>query len=674
MSTVLSVQNLKKEYGERVLFSGISFEVADNERLAIVGPNGCGKSTMLNIIAGETDATDGLALLVKDCSMGYLAQYQEDEPDFANIHEYVLSVRQDILDMEARLKELEWQMDASGGELDRVMDEYHTLSHTYDAAGGTSYRSEAVGVLKGLGFLDGDLTKSMNELSGGQKTRVNLARLLLKKPDVLLLDEPVNHLDMASIEWLEGFLANYRHAVVVVAHDRYFLDKVATDVLDLGSSVRRLYHGNYSSFVEQKSVLVKSYERAYEKQQKEIAHQEEVIKKLKQFNREKSIRRAESREKKLARLEKMDAPEAERQNMRLTLTPERESGKDVLQVEGLAKSFDGRRLFSDLDFRVQRGERVALIGENGCGKTTILKIINEVLPPDAGLVRIGTGVSIAYFDQEQQNLDESKTLYDELSDAYANLTETKIRNVLAAFLFQADDAYKRISELSGGERGRISLCKLMLSGANFLILDEPTNHLDMESKEILGQTLLSYTGTVLYVSHDRYFINQTAERILELSAAHGLREFLGDYDYYQRKRGELASAAVSAAKKQAAGGAVSGKAASGSGAEVSVNGAADDGTASGNGAVNDEAAAVVSGKDAWKKQKEEAAKQRKRENERKRIEEEIEALETESEGIDEAFLDEATAKNSAKLNELTSRQDEIKRQLEELYERWDELV
>ena len=661
MSTVLSVQNLKKEYGERVLFADISFEVSDSERLAIVGPNGCGKSTLLNIVAGEADATEGMALLGKDCSLGYLAQYQEEEPDFANIHEYVLSVRQDILDMEARLAELEGQMDAEGDALERVMEEYHALSHTYDAAGGTSYRSEAVGVLKGLGFLEGDLTKSMGELSGGQKTRVNLARLLLKNPDVLLLDEPVNHLDMASIEWLEGFLANYKHAVIVVAHDRYFLDKVATDVLDLGSSVRRLYHGNYSSFVEQKSLLVKSYEKAYEKQQKEISHQEEVIKKLKQFNREKSIRRAESREKKLARIEKLDVPEAERQNMRLTLTPERESGKDVLQVEGLAKSFDGRGLFSDVDFRVQRGERVALIGENGCGKTTILKIINEVLAPDAGHIRIGTGVSIAYFDQEQQNLDESKTLYDELSDAYVNLTETKIRNVLAAFLFKADDAYKRISELSGGERGRISLCKLMLSGANFLILDEPTNHLDMESKEILGQALLSYTGTVLYVSHDRYFVNQTAQRILELSAANGLREFLGDYDYYQQKRGELAEAA--AAKQTAATGAAFGKTAPG------------DGTADG-GAVSGGAGALdgLSGKDAWKKQKEEAAKQRKQENERKKIEEEIEALETENESIDEAFLDEATAKNSAKLNELLARQNEIRASLEKLYEQWEELV
>ena len=636
MSTVLTVSHLTKEFGERTLFSDLSFELKDSQRLAVVGPNGCGKSTLLSMLVGEEEITDGSIALAKDTTLGYLAQYQDEEIAYANIHDYVLSVRQELLDMEARLLELERQMDAQGDALSDVMEEYHSLSYRFDTEGGQSYRSEVVGVLKGLGFTDADLRKSMGELSGGQKTRVNLARLLLMRPDVLLLDEPVNHLDMASIEWLEGFLAGYKKGVIIVAHDRYFLDRVATDILDLVSPIRTLYHGNYTVFMEQKALLVKSYEKAYDKQQKEIAHQEAVIRKLKQFNREKSIRRAESREKKLDKLERMDAPEGERQNMRLVLVPDRESGKDVLQVEGLSKAFEGRQLFSDLEFRVQRGERVALIGENGCGKTTILKLINEVLPPDAGTIRLGAGVEIAYFDQEQQNLDESKTLFEELSDAYANLTETKIRNVLAAFLFQADDAYKRISELSGGERGRISLCKLMLSGANFLILDEPTNHLDMESKEILGQALLSYTGTVLYVSHDRYFINQTAQRILELSPQTGLRGFLGDYDYYKMKKQQLA-----------------------------LEGQADSRV---------EADGAVSGKEAWKRQKEEAARQRKQENERLRLEEEIEALETENEPINEAFLDEETAHDPVKLHELTTRQQELTARLEELYEKWEAFV
>ncbi|MBR1628225.1 MAG: ABC-F family ATP-binding cassette domain-containing protein [Lachnospiraceae bacterium] len=636
MSTVLSVSNLKKEFGERVLFEGVSFLLSDNQRLAIVGPNGCGKSTLLNIIAGVLEESAGSVHVAPDSSIGYLEQYQDLEMDFDDIYSYVLSVRSDILEMEARLAELERQMDDAKDGLDQILEEYHALSHIFDSEGGHSYRSEAVGVLKGLGFSDSDLKKPMGELSGGQKTRVNLARLLLKNPDLLLLDEPVNHLDMASIEWLEGFLANYKKGVLLVAHDRYFLDKVATDVLDIGSSDNRLYHGNYSSFVSQKAELQKSYRRAYDKQQKEIRHQEEVIQGLKRFNREKSIRRAESRQKKLDSMERMDAPEKEAERIRLSLMPDSTSGKDVLTVENLSKSFDEKALFAGLDFYIGRGERVALIGDNGCGKTTILKIINEVIPPDGGVVRIGAGVTIAYFDQEQQNLDENRTLFEELQNAYPNLTDTKIRNVLAAFLFKSDDAFKYIYELSGGERGRISLCKLMLSGANFLILDEPTNHLDMESKEILGQALLSFGGTVLYVSHDRYFINQTAMRILELRAGKGLREFLGNYDYYLEKR-EILSSGTDASKESAA-------------------------------------ARSTSSKEDWKQKKEENARLRKLENDRRRIEEEIEALELENEEIDADFLKEEIAKDSEKLSALVKRQKEIADLLAGLYEQWDALV
>ncbi|MBQ9632242.1 MAG: ABC-F family ATP-binding cassette domain-containing protein [Lachnospiraceae bacterium] len=635
MSAVLSVSNLKKEYGERVLFQKLSFQLSDSQRLAVVGSNGCGKSTLLNIIAGELEETEGSCQLRADSTIGYLAQYQDTQVDFDDIYSYVLSVRQDILDMEARLYKLEKQM-SDKGELLGVLDEYHTLSHIFDTEGGHSYRSEAAGVLKGLGFSDEDMTKSLYELSGGQKTRVNLARLLLKKPDVLLLDEPVNHLDMASIEWLEGFLIGYKKGVIMVAHDRYFLDRVATDVLDLGVRTPRLYHGNYSVFVAQKREQEKAYRKAYEKQQNEIRHQEEVIRKLKQFNREKSIRRAESRQKKLDAMEVMDNPEKEAEHMRFALRPDTMSGKDVLSVEGLSKSFDGQTLFRELGFHVTRGERVALIGDNGCGKTTILKIINEVLPPDAGVVRIGAGVSIAYFDQEQQNLNEGRTLFEELKEAYAGLTDTRIRNVLAAFLFKEDDAFKYISELSGGERGRISLCKLMLSGANFLILDEPTNHLDMESKEILGNALLAYEGTVLYVSHDRYFINQTAQRILELTHEKGLREFLGNYDYYIQKRDIL----------QAAGTGKSGVASK----------------------------TETSSKEDWKRKKEESAKARKLENDRNRLEQEIEELEGRIEEIDALFLDEAVATDSERLYALSGEQEELRGKLEEMYEEWEVLM
>ena len=635
MSNVLSISHLKQEFGERVLFSDVTFELEDNCRLAVVGPNGCGKSTLLNIISGVMEPAEGRVIPAKDVTIGYLKQYQEDSVNTSNILSYVLSVREDILAMEDRIHDLEADMEKAGSCLDSIMETYHSLSHQFEAIGGRTYRSEVVGVLKGLGFTEEDFVKSLNELSGGQKTRVNLARLLLMKPDVLLLDEPINHLDMASIEWLEGFLGSYKKGVIIVAHDRYFLDKVATDVFDLGSKQSKLYHGNYTSFVAQKELLTKTYEKAYEKQQKEIAHQKEVIRKLKSFNREKSVKRAESREKKLSRMERMEMPEGIREEMRLSLHPSHDSGKDVLYVEGLTKAYEGHTLFSNLDFHIQKGERVALVGENGCGKTTILKIINEVIPCDAGQIRIGSNVSIAYFDQEQQNLDEQKTLFDELSDAYTNLTETKIRNVLAAFLFKADDAYKRIGDLSGGERGRVSLCKLMLSGANFLILDEPTNHLDMESKEILGRALLSYTGTVFYVSHDRYFINQTAERILELTSTYGLREFLGNYDYYHEKKQQLASVkdTVTAASSHTA-----------------------------------------SGKEDWIKRKEETAKARKLENTRIKLEEEIEHLEMQIEEINAMFMDTSISQNSYKLNELTAQQNELENSLSKLYEEWEALI
>ena len=599
-----------------------------------MGPNGCGKSTLLSIISGEKEMTSGSVSLESGRSLGYLEQYQTADESYSNIHDYVLSVRSDILDMEEQLVRLEDDM-RSPGALSSVMEEYHTISHKYELADGASYRSRVVGVLKGLGFEESDFDKSMARLSGGQKTRVNLARLLLMDPDVMLLDEPVNHLDLKSIEWLEGFLSSYKRAVIVVAHDRYFLDRIATDVLDLGSDRNMLYHGNYTAFVREKAERKKAYEKAYSKQQKEIKHQEEVITRLKQFNREKSIRRAESRQKKLDSMELMDAPEKERDQMRISLPCDRQSGKDVLNISGLGKSFQDHRVFSDISFLVQRGQRVALIGENGCGKTTILKIINEIIPPDEGSVKLGAGVEVAYYDQEQQNLNEEKTLFEELSDTYSGLSTTRIRNVLAAFLFKEDDAFKKISDLSGGERGRISLCKLMLLGANFLILDEPTNHLDMESKEILANALLAYSGTLLYVSHDRYFINQTADRILELSTEHGIREFLGDYDYYQTKRNELDKKSESA--------------------KASDN-------------------KNTSSKEEWIRQKEAKTLEKKRENQRIKIEEEIERLETRDEEINEAFLDESIAKDPKKLGELTSEQKLVKESLSVLYQKWEMLV
>ncbi|MCR5000024.1 MAG: ABC-F family ATP-binding cassette domain-containing protein [Lachnospiraceae bacterium] len=640
---LLSVHNVSKSFGEDLLFQEVSFQVEAHDKMAIVGHNGCGKSTLLKILTGEMEADTGDVVLERDKTFGYLAQYQNDSTN-ATIYDYALSARADLLEMEERLRELEGKMHTETGyALERVMEQYHTLNHTFELKGGYSFRSEVSGVLKGLGFTEADFEKNLTQLSGGQKTRASLGRLLMSKPDLLLLDEPINHLDLSSIEWLEGFLANYAGAVIIVAHDRYFLDRIVHKVVDFYQKRTVVYKGNYSEFVRQKDERMLTLEREYEKQQKEIEHQEAVIEKLRQFNREKSIKRAESRMKMLDKIERMDRPTEEKREMTLTLEPVVQSGKDVLDIKGLSKAYDQKRLFSDLDIHITRGEHVALIGDNGTGKTTIFKILNGLVPADCGTITLGANVTVGYYDQEQQLLDEDKTLFDEMQDAYPNLDNTRVRNVLAAFLFREDDVYKRIRDLSGGERGRISLAKLMLSGANLLILDEPTNHLDMESKEILENALNHYEGTLFYVSHDRYFVNQTADRILELTAD-GLYEYLGDYDYYVMKKEERLAreAAVAATPSVAVTDFVVGNA--------------------------------TEGKLDWEEQKRIAAAKRKKENEQKRIESDIETAEVELDQIDEQFNDPQVATNSAKLNELSAQRNEIQQQLEELYEQWEILM
>ena len=636
---ILDCHDLKVEWGDEVLFDRVSFMVREKEHVAVVGPNGCGKSTLLSVIMNELKPSDGTVIFGKDVTTGYLKQYQADLSD-TTIHEHVLHSRQDILDREKELKDLEESFHGKEGEeLNTLMEKYHSRMHEFDLLGGLSYRSEVVGVLKGLGFTEADFDKPVEKLSGGEKTRVNLAKLLITEPDLLLLDEPINHLDMKSIEWLEGYLSDYKGALLIVAHDRYFLDKVANTVVDLSYHTAKVYKGNYTEFICQRDEWLLTAAREYENQQRQIAHEEAVIKKLRQFNREKSIKRAESRVKRLAKIERVEKIKADDTDMRLTLTPKSQSGKDVLSVTGLKKSFGARTLFHDLDFELHRGEHVAIIGENGTGKTTILKVINDKIAADGGQVRLGTGVTIAYYDQEQQELDDKKTLYDELSDAYPGMSQTEVRNVLAAFLFTDEEVFQPISTLSGGERGRVSLAKLMLSGANFLILDEPTNHLDMESKEILENAINSYEGTVLYVSHDRYFVNQTAERILELRDE-GFYNYLGDYDYYLKKRDEAAyqSNALREAK-------------------------------------NDVSAMenTVSSKEDYENQKRLAAEKKKREREIAKVEEEIEKLEDDIAKIDEEFLNPETQKNSKKLNDLTEEQNKLKEELDERYALWDEL-
>ena len=632
---ILTCQNIKMAFLDEVLFQDVSFQIREHEHVALVGPNGCGKSTLLKIITSELSPTEGSVFFGKDVTVGYLAQYQ-DVSTGESIYNHVLHANQKILDMEAELTSLEKSMEGlTGAELEKVLNEYHKKNHTFDLLGGNSYRSEVVGVLKGLGFTEGEFEKKLNELSGGQKTRVNLARLLMQKPDFLILDEPINHLDLAAIEWLEGFLQNYKGAVLIVAHDRFFLDHIVETVIDMSFKTAKVYKGNYSAFSQQKREFMVTRQREYENQQKEIAHQQAVIDKLKSYNREKSVKRAESREKKLEKMELVEKLVEQDTSMRITLEPDSVSGKDVLSMSHLKKSFDEKKLFEDISFEIHRGEHVALIGDNGTGKTTILKILNEIYKPDAGEVTIGAGVTMSYYDQEQQELNEENTLFEELQNTYSDLNNTKVRNVLAAFLFTKDDAFKKIKSLSGGERGRISLAKLMLSGANFLVLDEPTNHLDMDSKDILENAIKSYSGTVFYVSHDRYFINQTATRILELRDGH-LFNYQGNYDYYLSKKDEQIYQTPVTEKEEVM-------------QEVSET------------------------KLSWEEQKKAESEKRKRQNEIKKIEEEIEDLETKIASIDEQYLDPEISKNSAKLNELSKERETLENRLMECMEIWEEL-
>ena len=637
---ILSCQGISKSFGEKVILEDASFHIEEREKAALIGNNGAGKTTLLRIIMNELHADSGQVVLMKDRQIGYLAQYQ-DVQGHRTVYEELLSTKQYIIDMEERMRSMELEMKhASGEELDRLMNSYTRLTHEFELENGYAYKSELMGVLNGLGFAEEDFNKQVATLSGGQKTRVALGKLLISKPDILLLDEPTNHLDMESIAWLETYLLNYPGAVFIVSHDRYFLDKVVTKVVEIEAGHVRMYSGNYSAYAEKKAQLRDAQYKAYLNQQRGIKHQEAVIVKLKSFNREKSIKRAESREKMLNKIQRIEKPLEVQSQMRLSLEPRVVSGNDVLTVEELAKSFPQQKLFSNISFQIKRGERVALIGNNGTGKTTMLKILNGLLDADAGSFSLGAKVQIGYYDQEHHVLHAEKTIFQEISDTYPTLTETEIRNMLAAFLFTGDDVFKEISALSGGERGRVSLAKLMLSEANFLILDEPTNHLDIASKEILEEALNSYTGPVLYVSHDRYFINQTATRILDLTNQ-SVVNYIGDYDYYLEKKEELT-------EKYAP-----------STAETATE--AKEETPS-------------EGKLTWQQQKEEQARKRKQENELKKVEKRIEELETRDKEIDDTLVLPDVCTNVGRCAELSREKDKIQQELEELYEKWETLA
>ena len=634
---ILACQNIEKSFDGELLLQDVNFHIEEREKAALIGINGAGKSTLLKIIMGEIPADGGQVILAKGKTIGYLAQHQEINSQLS-IYDSLLEMKKHVLDMERGMRQLEKEMKhASGKELSRIMESYSRLTQQFEQENGYAYKSEITGVLKGLGFEEKDFEKQVSTLSGGQKTRVALGRLLLSSPDIILLDEPTNHLDMESIAWLETYLLNYPGAVFIVSHDRYFLDKVVTKIVELDNTKATVFTGNYTAYSEKKAQLRKAAYQAYLNQQQEIRHQEEVIAKLRQFNREKSIRRAESREKMLEKMDVLEKPQEIDAAMRISLKPRITSGNDVLMVEHLSKSFPSLPLFEDLNFTIKRGEKVAIIGNNGTGKTTILKILNHLLPPDGGSFRLGSKVHIGYYDQEHHVLHMEKTVFEEISDDYPNLTNTEIRNLLAAFLFTGDDVFKPISALSGGERGRVSLAKLMLSEANFLILDEPTNHLDIISKEILEDALNNYEGTVLYVSHDRYFINRTATRILELTN-HKLVNYIGNYDYYLEKKEELTS--VYAPRFQE---------------EKPME-------------------KVSSTKQDWQQKKEEQARIRKRENDLKKTEKAIEELENRDKEIDEELAKPEVATDPSKCIPLSTEKAEITGKLEDLYEKWEELA
>ena len=668
---ILACHHISKEYPENVVLRDVTFHLEKGDKAAMIGINGAGKTTLLRIIVGEETADEGTVSFERDCSYGYLAQNQGLSSE-RTVYEEVLSVKQYLIDMENKLTSFERQMEVLGGEaLTEAIQEYTDLLHRFERENGYAYKGEVLGVLKGLGFSSAELEQKVSTLSGGQKTRVALGKLLLQKPDLLMLDEPTNHLDMNSIRWLETYLMNYKGTVLVVSHDRHFLDRTVSKIIEIENGKSMLFGGNYSAYAERKKALREQQYHAYMNNQAQIRHQEEVIEKLRRFNREKSIRRAESREKMLQKTEVLEKPIEIRDDMHLTFTPCIKSGREVLSVDDLSKSYGDKRLFSGISFKIRRGEHVALIGDNGTGKSTILGILNEVVAPDSGVIRLGTNVHIGYYDQEHHVLHDDKTVFEEISDEYPAMNNTQIRSLLTG-----DEVFKRVGDLSGGEKGRVSLAKLMLSKANFLILDEPTNHLDLVSKEVLENALNSYEGTVLYVSHDRYFINRTASRILSLTktvllnypgnnAEKAPDRFIGNYDFYLEKSAQVEDVLIADAYRDGQGipDDFSGRTAD-SAAPVSAS--SQKSNASGD-------AAASSEKMSWAQQKEEQARQRKAANDLRKCEEKIATAEEEISSLEEQMALPENYSSADKFAALSSKKEKLEETLAALYEQWEEL-
>ncbi len=529
---ILEVANIKKRFATGEVLRGVTFHIEEKEKTALIGVNGAGKSTLFQILLGRMEPDEGTVTIKKDLRIGYLPQSSDFRSE-KRIEEELLTVFEPLRNMEDRMRELEKTISRAASPA--LLDEYANLQRRYAEEDGFQYRSRVRGVIKGLGFSEAEYTLPIARLSGGQRARVALGRLLLEKPDLLLLDEPTNHLDIRSIDWLEGYLSSFEGAAIIISHDRYFLDKLCEKTVEIEGGVSSVYNGNYTFFAQEKAARRKAALREYTAQQEEIRRQEEIIARLRSYGREKALRKAKTREKMLDRMDLAEKPVEKNDSMHLHFKPGVISGDDVLTAEGLSKVFNGRELFRGLNFTIHRGEKIALLGANGTGKTTLFRMIMGETQPTAGYLRLGVKVLPGYYDQQQENLTPDNSVLDEIYDAYPDRTLSEIRNILGSFLFRGEDVFKRIEQLSGGEKARVSLCKIMLSDSNFLLLDEPTNHLDIESREVLEKNLLSYEGTLFFISHDRYFINRLADKILELRPD-GVRLYLGNYDFYLAHR------------------------------------------------------------------------------------------------------------------------------------------
>ena len=634
---ILSCKNIKKSYGIDVILKNVAFTVQENEKVGIVGVNGAGKSTILKIISGDIEMESGEIFIGRNTSIGYMSQDFSFESN-STVYDELLSVFAPLIQMEKDLRSLELRISGLGSSADKetadsLLKSYADLQEEYKNSNGFGYKSQIKGVLKGLGFSEEDYGKPVSLLSGGQKTRIALGKILLQNFNILLLDEPTNYLDIESVEWLEEYLKNLKCTALIVSHDRYFLDMVTDRTFEIENKTLKEYDGNYSKFIEKKQQLREMQLKDYAEQQKEIARQEAIIARFRQYNREKSIKQAESREKALNRIERIEKPDAPVKNIGLKFEPSVRSGNDVLTVENLEKSFDAL-LFRNVSFDIKRGEKAALLGPNGIGKTTILKIITGALKADSGYVRLGANVNAGFYDQEQESLNYSNTVIDEIWDEYPHMNQTELRTKLAAFLFQGEDVFKEISRLSGGERSRVALLKLMLSKTNFLLMDEPTNHLDILSKEVLENALMNYSGTVLLVSHDRYFLNKVATRIIELRQE-GCLQYNGNYSYYLSKKKQME---ISTAGREA----------------------------------EDPETATVN-KNDWLKQKEEKSNLRRQQKRLEAVEAEIEQCEKRIAEIDDLMKLPEVFTDHIKCQELHDEQDRLKKKLDSLYEEWSEL-